>query len=145
MKEPIKSPGGRKLVITRKEKRDLSEVTMEEFLEQDFINNIDSDEKDKNTGISTVFRFLLYLRLYILIFVIFFYADEDSEQYDSDSDSEGNLDSTEHKRSLIKLQDTDPDFYEYLKENDKNLLNFEVSNNDRNISNENLEVYIFYK
>lgn len=52
--EPVKS-GGRKLIITKKEKRDLSKVTTEEFLQQDFVNDIDSDiydsdEKDKNIG-----------------------------------------------------------------------------------------------
>lgn len=57
----------------------------------------------------------------------------------------------------MKLQNIDPDSYKYLQENDKNLLDFEVSNDedddnslindsdDKDISNENLKVYIFYK
>lgn len=86
--------------------------------------------------------------------MIFFYIDEDTEQLDSnysDSDhSESNLNPAEHKNSLMKLQDTDPDFYKYMKENDKNLLDFGVSDDDDDnssvdlddghISNENLEV-----
>jgi len=63
-------------------------------------------------------------------------------------------------KSLKKLQHTDPEFYQYLKENDKNLLDFKVSDDEdgdssiddddnRHIPNEELEVHIvhdvFYK
>lgn len=40
------------------------------------------------------------------------------------------MDPIEHKKSLMKLKQTDPEFYTYLKENDKNLLEFNVSDDD---------------
>lgn len=123
----------RKLAITRKKKKDLSKVTTKEFLKQDFKDDTDSDmyddndKKDKST-------------------------DEDSEQPDNDSISKSNLNPAEYKRSLMKLQATDPDFYEYLTKTDKKFLEYGVSDDDedddnssvdsddRHTSNENLKV-----
>lgn len=42
------------------------------------------------------------------------------------------MDPMEHKKSLMKLKQTDPEFYSYLKENDKSLLEFNIDDDDNN-------------
>ncbi|XP_008555720.1 nucleolar complex protein 2 homolog [Microplitis demolitor] len=55
--------------------------------------------------------------------------DSENEPVDSDS-GESELDPKEHKKSLKKLENTDPEFYKFLKQNDKKLLEFELSDDD---------------
>lgn len=50
---------------------------------------------------------------------------------EEDSDSgESDMDPTEHKKSLMKLKETDPEFYTFLKQNDKKLLEFNLSDEE---------------
>lgn len=65
-----------------------------------------------------------------------------------DSD-DSDMDPEEHKKSLMRLKDTDPEFFSYLEENDKSLLEFNLSDDnddsedesdERHIPNPDLEV-----
>ena len=58
---------------------------------------------------------------------------EEEEEEDSEaSDSEGEEKSTvkDHKKTLSKLKETDPEFYEFLSENDRALLEFDTSDSE---------------
>ena len=86
-----------------KKKKHLSKVTTDDFFNQDFENNSNSDDDDKAGN------------------------DHGDDAGSSDSD----MDPVEHKKSLRKLKQTDPEFYSYLKENDKNLLEFNLSDDNK--------------
>ncbi|XP_018349997.1 PREDICTED: nucleolar complex protein 2 homolog isoform X1 [Trachymyrmex septentrionalis] len=129
--KPLNSRKVKQSVVAKRKKKNLSKLTTEEFFEQNFETNSDisdASEEDKNTD---------------------YIDNENNKQMDSDN-SEDNLDPTEHKKSLIKLKDTDPEFYKYLKENDKNLLDFNITddedddnssiNSNKHVPNENLVV-----
>ncbi|XP_066594371.1 nucleolar complex protein 2 [Prorops nasuta] len=57
-------------------------------------------------------------------------AEQNTDESDSVDSDEGNLDPEQHKKSLMKLKETDPDFFKYLQQNDKNLLEFNLSDED---------------
>lgn len=79
-----------------------------------------------------------------------FEADDSDEETlnGNDSDSEEELDPKAHQKSLKKLEKTDPEFFQFLKQNDKKLLNFDVSDQEDDsddedtvhVPNEDLEV-----
>ncbi|XP_063979330.1 nucleolar complex protein 2 homolog [Diachasmimorpha longicaudata] len=99
LKKPSKTKVVRKNVKkVKKMKKDLSEITTDEFMNQDFEASASDSEPE-------IGKF-------------------------NDSDSESELDPKAHKKSLQKLQNTDPEFYEFLKQNDKKLLNFDVSDQE---------------
>lgn len=73
----LKPSKKRKLANAKRKKRDLSKITTEEFLEQNFEddsdtdNDNDNDKSNKNIGnhllFYKIFRFLLYFKLHVFI------------------------------------------------------------------------------
>lgn len=88
-----------------KKRKPLSKVTVDEFFNQSFDDDSSNDDEEYKN------------------------KDENADEDEANS-SESDMDPVEHKKSLMKLKQTDPEFYTYLKENDKNLLEFNISDDD---------------
>lgn len=62
------------------------------------------------------------------------FLDDDELSPDEDvGEEQGEADlfsDKQHKKSLAKLRETDPEFYQFLEENDKKLLQFNVSDSE---------------
>ncbi|XP_033326388.2 nucleolar complex protein 2 [Megalopta genalis] len=85
-----------------KKKKHLSKVTTDDFFNQDFEGDINTDSNNENNN----------------------------KDINDEGSSDDDVDPAQHKKSLMRLKKTDPEFYTYLKENDKNLLEFNVSDDD---------------
>ncbi|KAL6266495.1 hypothetical protein P5V15_003344 [Pogonomyrmex californicus] len=64
--------------------------------------------------------------------------NDENKQINSNSDNKSILRSVEHEK-LMQLKDNNLEFYKHLKENDKNLLNFNISEDDDNSLINNVE------
>ncbi|XP_068085112.1 nucleolar complex protein 2 isoform X3 [Anabrus simplex] len=120
-KKPLNRQNLKKKKKTSKTAVDLSTQSVDEFLDQDW-SAVDSDdesngnenaEQDTNND---------------------HHVSEDDENGDVDDgdDDTGSfvLDAHSHKKSLQNLRDLDPEFYEYLSQNDKSLLEFSGSEDE---------------
>lgn len=67
--KPLNSPRGKKSAIAKRKKRDLSKLSTEEFLEQNF--ETDSDAYDDDDEGKT-FDFLLYFKLFYPLLLYLF-------------------------------------------------------------------------
>ncbi|XP_035724574.1 nucleolar complex protein 2 homolog [Vespa mandarinia] len=102
-------------ISVKKRKKSESKVSKDKYFKQDFEDDDSKEDKhwqNERTGNKKIQKI------------------DDIESSDSDMDPE------EHKKSLMKLKETDLEFYSYLKKNDKNLLDFNLSDTDYDSYNE---------
>lgn len=104
-----KSVKGKTKKLVTKKRKQLKDATMDDFFNQTFDDEINGNHNN----------------------------EQGQNIYEDDAgSSESDMDPVEHKKSLMRLKDTDPEFYKYLKENDKNLLEFNISDEDDDINDD---------
>ena len=67
-------------------------------------------------------------------------VEKKANNVDSDSDDDA-YEAEKHKKSLLKLEETDPEFYKYLKQHDTQLLDFNLSDEGSDAEGDNDEDY----
>ncbi|XP_011498321.1 PREDICTED: nucleolar complex protein 2 homolog [Ceratosolen solmsi marchali] len=88
--------------VARKKKKNAANVNVDEFLNLDFGNLGLADGQNGNS------------------------IHNKSSKNHMDDSEDSDLDEFQHKKSLWNLKDTDPEFFNYLKKNDAQLLDFNV-------------------
>lgn len=86
----LKSSKGRKLASAKRKKRDLSKITTEEFLEQNFEYDSDTDNDNDNSN-KNIGNYLLFYKIFgfpsyfkLHVFIVFYTGDENYEHVESE-------------------------------------------------------------
>ncbi|KAJ8675632.1 hypothetical protein QAD02_011418 [Eretmocerus hayati] len=138
--------------VLKKGKKNLAKITTDEFMNQDFEND-DDDEKPKTQNGSTKLKKVKKSSQFGVPTKSLKVtknpktditksakkmkkkqvSDEQQDANDSDSGA-SDLDPDEHKKSLMNLKDFDPEFFNYLKTHDSKLLDFNIDDDDDDVS-----------